>query len=235
MSARGASGGFLYVLNGLAALMAAPGVTADNLMKAFGGSSGGGAVDFALWAIILIFAHVIALYPVLMVQRLRADETTGRAEAVQATPMTRLRWATGQLVVAGLGTAALLAVAGVVFGTFYAFLVGDPASDIARILAGTLGTVPAAWLVGAICMLAYGLVPRASVTIGWITWVAVAVMGGRRSTVRTVGRDSLRAVPLHPRHRRRSPFDPAPALTMVALSALLLGGGLLALRRRDFG
>ncbi|SDZ12495.1 ABC-2 type transport system permease protein [Saccharopolyspora shandongensis] len=32
-----------------------------------------------------------------------------------------------------------------------------------------------------------------------------------------------------------NPFDPGPALVMIALSAVLLGGGLLALRRRDFG
>ncbi|WP_433509682.1 ABC transporter permease [Nonomuraea sp. CA-143628] len=214
----------------------APGVTVDNLLKAFGGSSGGGAVDFALWAIILIFAHVIALYPVLMVHRLRADETTGRAEAVQATPMTRLRWAAGQLVVAGLGTAALLAVAGVVFGTFYAFLVGDPSSDIVRILAGTLGTVPGAWLVGAVCMLAYGLAPRASVAIGWITWVAVAVMGRAAGPLYGLwGGTPFEPFHYIPNTVAGAAFDPVPALTMVALSALLLGGGLFALRRRDFG
>ncbi|WP_165967941.1 hypothetical protein [Saccharopolyspora elongata] len=32
-----------------------------------------------------------------------------------------------------------------------------------------------------------------------------------------------------------NPFDPGPALVMITQSAALLGGGLLALRRRDFG
>ncbi|WP_158895810.1 ABC transporter permease [Amycolatopsis anabasis] len=231
---------FAVAAGGMSTLMRqwteAPGVTVDNLLKGFGGSPGADLVDFGLWALILLFAHLIALYPVLMVQRLRAEESSGRAEAVQATPITRLRWAAGHLVVTGVGTAALLAVAGAVFGTCYAFLVGDPATDITRILAGTLGTLPAAWLVGAACALAYGLVPQASVAIAWIVWTAVAVLG--RAAGPLYGRWG--GTPFEPFHYipntvAGAPFDATPALIMVAMSALLLGGGLIALRHRDFG
>ncbi|WP_214321601.1 ABC transporter permease [Nonomuraea sediminis] len=213
-----------------------PGGIGNQLLQGFGGRPGAHALDYGIWAIILIFAHVIALYPVLMVQRLRAEETSGRAEAVQATPITRLRWALGHLVVTGLGTAALLAVAGLVFGTLFGFLVGDPSSDIIRVLAGTLLTVPAAWLVGAVCLFAYGLLPRAAVPVSWLVWVAVAVLGRVAGPLYGL----WGGTPFEPFHYvpdtvAGEPFTPVPALVMVALSAALLGGGLLALRRRDFG
>ncbi|WP_211225470.1 hypothetical protein [Amycolatopsis nigrescens] len=170
-----------------------------------------------------------------MVQRLCAEETTGRAEAVQATTITRLRWAAGHLVVAGLGTALLLAVAGGVFGTFYALLVGDPA-DITRILAGTLGTLPAALLVGAVCTLAYGLLPSASVAIAWTVWIAVAVLGRAAGPLYGLwGGTAFEPFHYIPNTVAGASFDPVPALAMLALSAVLLGGGLFALRRRDFG
>ncbi|KAA5834989.1 polyketide antibiotic transporter [Saccharopolyspora hirsuta] len=232
--------GFAAAAGGVSTLMhqwtQAPGVTTDNLLRAFGGSPGAGLVDFGLWAMILIFAHTIALYPVLVVQRMRAEERSGRAELVQSTPLTRIRWAAGHLVVLGLGTAAVLATAGGVFGAFFGFLVGDPATDVPRVLAGTLGTLPAVWLVGAICVLAYGAVPRASAAIGWAVWAAVAVLG--RAAGPLYGRWG--GTPFEPFHHipntvAGAPFDPAPVLIMLVLSALLAGTGLLALRRRDFG
>ncbi|MEV0387995.1 hypothetical protein AB0I15_48970, partial [Nonomuraea sp. NPDC050643] len=188
------------------------------------------------WYMILILAYTIALYPVLMTLRLRREETSGRAEAVQATPVTRLRWAAGHLVVTGLGTAALMAVAGLVFGTLYALLVGDLATDLPRFLAGALGAVPAAWCVGAVCVLAYGLLPRASTAICWAVWVLTAVLGQVAGPLYGQWGGS----PLEPFHYVPNAFaaGPAPAVPALALSAvaaILLGGGLLALRRRDVG
>ncbi|MFC3997379.1 ABC transporter permease [Nocardiopsis sediminis] len=216
-------------------LSEAPGASVAHLMENFGGS-GASPLHAYVWPIILIFGYIIALYPVIMVQRLRADEAAGRAEAVQATPMTRLRWAGGHLLVAALGTAALLAVAGLAFGTLFGVLVGDPASDVPRILAAALGTLPAAWLVGAVGVLAYGLVPRACVAISWAVWVAVAALG--RIAGPLYGQWG--GTPFEPFHYlpdtvAGAPFDPVPALVLAALSALVAGGGLLALHRRDIG
>ncbi|MEV4089983.1 hypothetical protein AB0J43_57920, partial [Nonomuraea fuscirosea] len=145
-----------------------PGPWLDRLSEAVGAYS---------WYLILIIAYAVALYPVLMTLRLRAEELSGRAENVQSTSLTRLRWAAGQLVVTALGAAALMAVAGLVFGTVYALLVGDLASDLPAFLVGALSTVPAAWCVGAVCVLAYGLLPRASAAISWLVWCLTAVLG----------------------------------------------------------
>lgn len=214
----------------------APGSQTDRLVSAFGGRPGADVVDNGLWAIILIFAHVIALYPVLMVQRLRAEETSGRADGVLATTHTRLRWASGQLALAGLGTAVLLAVAGLILGGCYAWLASGSAADVGRILGGILTAVPAAWLVGAICLLFYGLTPRVVVAASWLVWVAVALLGRVAGPLYGQwGGTPFEPFGYLPNTVAGAAFDPVPVVVMLALTALFAGGGLYALRRRDFG
>ncbi|WP_283135904.1 ATP-binding cassette domain-containing protein [Rhizohabitans arisaemae] len=194
------------------------------------------ALIAALASDVELLAYIIALYPVLMTLRLRSEETSGRAEAVQATAVSRLRWAAGHLIVTGLGTTALMAVSGIVFGTTYSVLVGDLATDLPRFLAGALGAVPAAWCVGAVCVLAYGLLPRASAAISWVVWIVIAGFGQVVGPLYGLWGGS----PLEPFHHIPNPFavtssGATPLLALLAVAAALLGGGLLALRRRDFG
>jgi ABC-2 type transport system permease protein len=216
-------------------LLSRPSIVVENIRSMLG-VSGGEALGAYSWYLILILAYAVALYPVLMTVRLRSEEVSGRAEAVQATAVTRLRWAAGHLVVTGLGTAALMAVAGLVFGVTYSLLVGELAVDLPRFLAGALSTVPAAWCVGAVCVLAYGLLPRASVAISWVVWLLTAGSGQVAGPLYGLWGGS----PLEPFHYVPNALIGAssavpPALTLTVIAALLLGGGLLALRRRDFG
>ncbi|WP_163509101.1 ABC transporter permease [Fodinicola acaciae] len=214
----------------------APSRSVDLLLKNFTGTSGATVIDGALWSLVLIFAYVIALYPVVMMQRLHNEESSGRAEALQGTTLTRFRWAVGHLVVMWLGTLALLAVAGLVYGVSFVLLVSGSWSDVPRILGGTLGMTPAAWLVGAICMLAYGFVPRWSVAIGWLVWAYVAISG------RIVGPlyGQWAGLPFEPFHYLPNTvaggaYSVLPAVVLVALTVLFAGGGLVALHRRNFG
>jgi ABC-2 type transport system permease protein len=206
------------------------------LLQNFSGASGASALDAGVWSVLLIFAYTIALYPVMMVQRLRVEETSGRAEAVQGTTMTRLRWASGHLAVASVGTAVLLAVAGLVFGAAYAlFVTGSPA-DVLRLLGGALGMIPAAWVVGGLCVLAYGLLPRLSIAIGWAVWVFVALSGQVMGPLY----NNWGGSPLEPFHYVSNTvaggsFQPAAELALLVVAGLLAAGGLLTLRRRDFG
>ncbi|GII94045.1 ABC transporter permease [Sinosporangium siamense] len=216
-------------------LLSRPSALVDNIRNTLGMTADDTLGGYS-WYMILILAYAIALYPVLMTLRLRSEESSGRAEAVQATAATRLRWVTGHLIVTGLGTAALLVVAGLVFGTLFSVLVGDLATDLPRFLAGTLSAVPAAWCVGAVCVLGYGLLPRASVAISWVVWIATAGLGQVAGPLYGNWGGSA----LEPFHYVPNPFTPGslaagPILALLATTALLLGGGLLALRRRDFG
>ncbi|MFI7611749.1 ABC transporter permease [Nonomuraea terrae] len=216
-------------------LLSRPSIVADNIRNTLGVPADQTLGAYS-WYMILILAYAIALYPVLMTLRLRSEETSGRAQAVQATAVTRLRWAAGHLVVTGFGTTALMAAAGLVFGTLYSALVGDLATDLPRFLAGALGAVPAAWCVGAACLLAYATLPRASAGISWAVWILTVALGQVAGPL--YGRWG--GSPLEPFHYipnafAAAPMDAGPILALLAVTAVLLGGGLLALRRRDFG
>ncbi|MCP2169809.1 hypothetical protein [Goodfellowiella coeruleoviolacea] len=96
--------------------------------------------------------------------------------------------------------------------------------------------MPAAWLVGALCVLAHGLLPRACMAISWTVWFATVALGQIAGPLYGV----WGGTPFEPFHHIPNtvtghPFDPVPPLVLTTLSALLSAGGLLALSRRDIG
>ncbi|GAA2205640.1 exporter of polyketide antibiotics [Nonomuraea monospora] len=217
-------------------LISRPSIIADNISHFLGVPAGASMLGGYVWYLVLILAYAVALYPVLMTLRLRSEETSGRAESLQATPLTRLRWAAGHLLVTALGTAALMAVAGVVFGLIYSLTAGSLPTDLPAFLAGALSTVPAAWCVGGVCVLAYGLVPRAAVVVGWLAWILTTGLGQVVGPLYGMWGGS----PVEPFHyvsnaMLEPAFQLAPTAALLAVTALLTTGGLLALRRRDFG
>lgn len=72
--------------------------------------------DTLLWMIMISLGGAAALFPVLVVLRLRADEVSGRAELLLSTAIGRMRWAAGHLAVAAAGTLAMMTVAGLAAG-----------------------------------------------------------------------------------------------------------------------
>jgi ABC-2 type transport system permease protein len=97
-------------------------------------------------------------YGVQATLRLRDEETTGHAEALLADAVGRLRWVAGHLVFSLLGPAVALAVAGLAEGLIH--------GDVGGRLGGTLAEVPAVWVLIAIAVLVFGVLPRAS-ALAW--------------------------------------------------------------------
>ncbi|TYB66168.1 polyketide antibiotic transporter [Nonomuraea sp. PA05] len=217
-------------------LVSRPSVIVGNISRFLGVPAGASMLSGYVWYLVLILAYAVALYPALMTLRLRSEETSGRAEPLQATPLTRLRWAAGHLLVTALGTAGLMAVAGAVFGLIYSLTVGSLVTDLPAFVAGALSTVPAAWCVGGVCVLAYGLAPRAAVVVGWLAWILTTGLGQVAGPLYGMWGGS----PVEPFHYvGNAMIEPAfqlvPTVGLLAVTALLTAGGLLALRRRDFG
>ena len=192
-----------------------------------------GLINAYFVAILGLLGVIAAAYGVAAVLRLRSEETEQRAEAVLATPVGRLRWAAGHLVIAAVGTAALLAVAGLSAGLAYGQRSGDVGSEVSRLLEAALVQVPAAWLVAALVLALVGLVPRLAVSVGWGALGVVTFL----TLFGPVLQFSHWVLDVSPfTHVPKLPggtFTVSPLLWLAGVALALTGLGLAGLRRRD--
>lgn len=171
-------------------------------------------------------------YAVSSVLRLRQEETSGYAEALLATPLARIRWASGHTVVAAGAATLLLAVVGAGAGLVYGLRAGDVPGQLGRLTLAALAQTPAVWIIGAATVLLVGWLPRAAAA-AWGLLVACVVLGqfGAILSLPTAVIDL-------------SPFGHVPgvgqvtAAPLAVLTAIAVGlavVGLVGLRRRDIG
>ncbi|HYN92637.1 MAG TPA: ABC transporter permease [Pilimelia sp.] len=191
-------------------------------------------VDAYLALTVGMAALIAAAYGVASALRIRAEETSGRAEPVLATATSRLTWLAGHLSVALVGTALVLLAFGLGEGAAYGLIISD-AGQVPRLAGVALTYLPAVWLVIAVVVVALGWAPRPSAALGWVTVGYCAVV--------TLFADSFG---LPEWVQRASPFAHTPqvpladlALTplivIVGLAAAAMGAGYAGLRRRDVG
>jgi ABC-2 type transport system permease protein len=161
----------------------------------------------------------------------RSEEGAGRADLVLAGPVRRARWAGSHVVIAVVGTIVSLLASGLGVGVGYALIVGDT-SQVARLTAAALVTLPAVLAMLGATVALYGWFPRWAL----LAWGLLAFVG-------VVG--YLGEVLQLPRWvRDLSPFERLPAvpaedMTFAPLAVLtvIAGGlttlGLWGLGRRD--
>jgi ABC-2 type transport system permease protein len=136
------------------------------------------------------------------------------------------------VAIAAAGTVVLLVAAGLPAGLIHAAQESD-AGQIGRVLAGALVQVPAAWVLGGVALLLFGVLPRASAA-GWGA-VALCVLIGEIGPVADVGDwlldiSPFTHVPLLP----GGEMSAAP-LVLAAIAAGMGAAGMAAFRRRDAG
>jgi len=180
-----------------------------------------------------------AAYATSAVLRLRAEETGGQAEPLLATAVGRIRWGLSHIAVAVVGTAVLLAVAGVAAGLGYGLRTGSAGSEVTRLLGAAMVQLPASLAVAGAAVVLFGLAPRASVAGAW-TVVGVMVLIALFGQVLRLSPWVLDVSPF-----THVPKLPGASLTMHTAGAPLLwlslavlalaAAGLAGLRRRDIG
>ncbi|MFI9552558.1 ABC transporter permease [Nonomuraea endophytica] len=203
------------------------GASVQEFLRRYTASPEAGMTDAYLWLISLSLGYVAALYPLLALLRLRAEETNGRAELLLALPVGRLRWAWSHLVFALAGPVVILGLAGLAMGV----AVGDPLS----VLPGTLVQVSAVWVLAGVGVLAFGVLPRAAAAISWAAFLFVNLFGEVLGPI--IGIDYWIAkyfvpFPNLPMVLSGEAFSAVPLLVMTALTAALTAVGLTALKRR---
>lgn len=180
----------------------------------------------------LLITALMAAGPALqIVQRLRAEETEERAEVVLATGTSRGTWLGSHLVVALVGGALTLVLGGLGLGVAYA-AVGGGADQIPRLVGAALAYVPAVWLLTALAVAMFGLIPRWSAA-GWVALTACLVIG-MFGALLDLPQWVLDLSPF-----QQTPAVPADPLRMLPLAVLtlvtgaFLAIGLAAFRSRD--
>jgi ABC-2 type transport system permease protein len=217
------------IASGVSTLLDSP--QAQDLITKLGGR--GGLTDAFLSAELGIAATVAAVFGVQAAARLGAEEIEGRSEPLLATATRRVPWASAQVCVAVLGTAALMVGAGAAAGLFRAAQT-HRWSDLGRVLAGALVQLPAIWLVVAIGVAAFGLAARL-VVVGWAA-LGLFLLLGELGPVLGLSQRLIDVSPFA--HVPRLPGGHAGATSLVwllGIGVLLVAGGLVAYRRRDIG
>ncbi|WP_010474338.1 ABC transporter membrane-spanning protein [Streptomyces sudanensis] len=181
--------------------------------------------DAFLSALLGLFGMIASLYAVGSVLRLHGEETSQRAEPLLASPVGRVRWAAGHLVIAFAGSSLLLCAAGA--GMYLSY-----GRDLTGVMGAAAVQLPAVWLLGAVAVLLHGAFPKAAVAAWGVAGLAVAI--GWIGPALDLPQAVLNLSPFG--HLPKLPgADMAwrPVLALLAGAAVLVAAGLAGLRRRD--
>ena len=196
----------------------------QEIFERMGGQAG--LTDAFLAAMVSMLGMVAALYVVASVLRLHGEETSGRAEPVLACGVSRLRWATGHLLVAFGGAALIMMVGGLGLAAGYGH-------ELPAVLGASLAQLPAIWLLGGIAVLLYGVLPRAAVAAWGVAGTCLAL--GWIGPALDLPQPVMNVSPFThlPKLPGGNGMEWAPVLALTALAVVLVSAGLVALRRRD--
>jgi ABC-2 type transport system permease protein len=191
------------------------------------------AGDAFLFLIMYTLGQVISAYAITATLRLRSEEVEGRADPVLTTPVSRLRWASSHLFFAAINSTILLMVLGLTIGLGYGLITGDMVHDLPRLLARTLVTLPAVWVMVGIATVLFGLLPRFAVAG---TWGALVVFLALELgwELQQVSQSLFNISPFAHVHWAIQ-VTAAPLIGLAVISAALTAAGLAGLRRRDVG
>jgi ABC-2 type transport system permease protein len=204
--------------------------TIREIINRFGGTD---ALEAAFVTISFSFLGIgAAAQAISATLRLQSEESAGRAETLLAGSSSRLRWVTSHLAFAILGTAFALLAAGLVAGLAYGITAGDIGGKLPGVMAAAAVQLPSVWLLAAITLLSFGLVPRFA-PVAWgifVAFVALYLLGSISGMPQWV----LNLTPFS--HVPRVPGEalrPDPLLWLLAIGVALTLAGLAAFRRRD--
>ncbi|HZN70637.1 MAG TPA: ABC transporter permease [Micromonosporaceae bacterium] len=165
--------------------------------------------------------------------RLRTEEASLRSEPVLATGASRLRWAGSHLAFAVLGPAVAMMLAGTIGGLVHGADTGHVARELPRVLAGALVQLPAVWLLGALTVAMFGLLPRYAAIGGWLA-LSFCFFLGQLGALLQLPQSIMDISPFT--HVPRVPGGElawTPLIVLTVVAAAFVAVGLAAFRRRD--
>lgn len=189
--------------------------------------------DAFLSAEMSILGVVVSAYGISAALRLRSEESTGRAEPLLATHVSRPRYVASHLTVALVGTTALMLTVGVFAGLAHG-LAADDLSQLGRLIGAAVAQLPAVWVLTGFAVAVFGVAPRL-VMAGWAALVLFVLLG-QLGPVLKAPEWLMDVSPFS--HTPKLPggaVEATPLVVLTLIAAALIAVGLTAFRRRDIG
>lgn len=208
-------------------------VGSSDLSRDLLGAGSADLVDAFYATAALILALVCCGFAIAAVLRPGADESSGVADQLLATPLTRRRWGASTWAVALIGSVVLILAGGLGLGLGLALATGD-SCHLPSLVGATAVQGAAVWCLAAVAALAYGVSRSSGPWVwGYFAYVLVVALFAEVLSLPDW------AIALSPfEHLPAAPAEDVtalPILGVVAVSAVLMLGGLQLLRRRDLG
>jgi ABC-2 type transport system permease protein len=200
------------------------------IMRDLGGT--GALTDVLLATMATIGGLLAAAYGISAVGRVVADESTGRAEPVLATSVSRQRFVGAHLVFALAGSAWLLLLGGVVTGLTYAGAAGEFRRPFGDGLASVAVQYPAAAVLIALSAALTGAAPRWAA----LAWAALggSLLLGQLGPLLQLPQVVMDLSPFsHVPQLPAAPVSWTPLIVLALLAAVLVTAGVAGFRRRD--
>jgi ABC-2 type transport system permease protein len=191
------------------------------------------AGDAFLYLVIYTLGQVVSAYAITAALSMRSEETAGHADPILAAPVSRLRWMGSHLFFAVLNSTILLGVLGLTIGLGYGLGAGSVIHELPRLLARSMLTLPAIWVMVGIATLLFGLLPRFA-TAG--TWAALGIFLALELgwELRQISQQLFNISPFAHVHWAIQ-VTAAPLIGLTLLAAVLMAFGMLGFSRRDIG
>lgn len=219
---------FLGIGMGAFAEAAVPGNMPEALLEVLGGAENILAGYLSYLGVFM--ATIVAVYAVLSVQGVRAEETAGRGEPVLAAAVSRWSWLGSNLLVGAMGVTIIMVAVGAATGVGAAGAVGE-SSLVWDVTAAHLSHVPAVLVVLGVAGLLFGVAPKL-LGLSWFV-VAYGFIVGTFGGLMNLPDVAIKASPFE--HAARMPiesFELAPVVVVGAIALALAVFGLVGFRRR---
>ncbi|KGM14167.1 ABC transporter permease, partial [Cellulomonas bogoriensis 69B4 = DSM 16987] len=194
---------------------------------------GATVTDLYLGFVMALLAIAVGAYTVQGLQRMRAEEATGRLEPVLASATGRTRWMGGHLVLVAGGTLAVLTTTGLAAGLTHAVATGRGVDAVLEPVVGAWAQAPAVLALAGVVVALFGLLPRAGGPAAWALLGAALVMGQLGALLDLPGwalnLSPFTHVPLVP----AEDLTAAPVLWLLAVAAGTTALGVATFRHRD--
>jgi ABC-2 type transport system permease protein len=138
------------------------------------GNGSGTVFDVFLGVMMALIGLLVAGAAIQTVMRMRQEESAGTAEAVLATPVSRLRWYLAYVALALAASAVILLLAGLVSGAALADVDG---ALLGQSVVLAIAQLPAVAVYLAVTALAFAVLPRATIAVGWAVFGIGVLVG----------------------------------------------------------